>query len=463
MFSFNNIIHYLSEILIALTIFLQIICSLFNLKKISNYLTAAGLGLSLYFLIAAQVWPSELYSFLFKIMILISSLLILFLNTRRVFIKYTIHFNILYLFSILFLLMIADSTNYLSLYLNIELFSLAVYFLFSMDKRDVTIAESYKYLVLTVTASAFMLAGAAFLYGLTGSFYFQRISDYIKTSSNYSFSTYVIPFFFIITGLGFKLGVFPLGNWLIDIYKNVDTKIAAFISVAPKLAIFSALVKILGSIITFESSFIIILFALFTGIYGVIYGIRSNNLKEIMAASSYINISYLLIALGVYTKLSLATMLFYWAVYVLMNIGAFAGIISLEHSNQYSQNADFRGYFYKNPLFGLCFGICIIGLLGFPLTSGFIAKIYLISGILNSGVIILPVILIMIALMIVSVCIYLNVIKKMFEEIPYKEMNVIKTKSTNAFVLYICTFMTLFLGILPAWLIKMCEYISIYI
>lgn len=463
MFNFNNFIHYLPEVVIVFSILLQIFCSVFNFKRISTSMTAAGLALSLYFLISAQVWPTELYSFLFKIMILISSLLILFLKTKRVFVKYSGHFNTLYLFSVLFLLMIADSTNYLSLYLNIELFSLCMYFLFSMDKKAVTLAESYKYLVLSVTASAFILSGAAFLYGLTGTFYFQGISEFINTASNYSFSTYVIPFFFIITGLCFKLGVFPFGNWIIDVYKNVDTKVAAFISTAPKLAIFSVLVKILGSMITFESSFILILFALFTAGFGVIYGLRSNNLKEIMAASSYINISYLLIALALYTKLSIATMLFYWAAYVFMNIGAFAGIISLEHSNQYSKEMDFRGYFYKNPLFSICFAVCIIGLLGFPITSGFIAKIYLLSGVLNSGIIILPVILFMILFMVVSVCFYLSVIKKMFESIPYENMNVIKCRASNSIVLYICTFMTICLGALPAGLIKMCEYISLYI
>lgn len=463
MFSINNFIHYLPEISIVFTTFLQFLFALFGIKKISNFVTLLGLASSLYFLIEAQVWPTELYSFLFKIMIIISSMLILFLKTKRVFIKYTIHFNILYLSAILFLLMIASSTNYLSLYLNIELLSLALYFMMSMDKTLIGTAEGFKYLVLNILASAFILVGAALLYGLTGTIYFQGISDFISNSSNYSFSTYLIPFFFIFTGFGFKLGMFPLGNWLIDIYKNIDTRTVTFISTAPKLAIFSVLIKILGSLVCFETSFILILFGLFTGIFGVIYALKSNNLKEIMASSSYINISYMLIALSLYTKLSIATMLFYWTAYIFMNIGAFAGIISLENSSLYSKQNNFKGYFYKNPLFSTCFGICIISLLGFPLTSGFIAKIYLLAGILNSGIIILPVIFIVIVLMIISVCFYLKVIKNMFDEIPYEKTQVIKTNSTNVYILYTCTFITVVLGIMPACLMKICEYISFYI
>lgn len=463
MFNYNNLVHYLPETVILITVLIQFVYSLFNIKRISSLTSIIALALTVALLITAQVFPFDLYSSLFKIMICVSALIILCLKSRRVFAKNITHFNMIYLLSLFFLMMIVNSTNYLALYLNLEFFSISMYFLLSMDRFTVSIAETLKYMVSSVVASSFLLLGFAFMYGLTGTLSFQGVGNYLNSSTNYSFSTYIIPYMLIIAGLFFKLGVFPFANWMIDIFTNIDTKIVTFISIVPKLAIFAVLIKVLGSFVSFETSFLMIIFALFTGIFGVLYGIKARNLKTIMACSSYINISYMLIALALYTKISLAAMIFYWVTYIFMNIGAFAGIIALEHSNLADKDLDFKGYFYKNPLFSTCFAICIISLLGFPLTSGFIAKIYLISGVLNSGIIVFPLILAMIMLMIISAYFYIHIIKNMFMVLPYDEVVEIKTKSANKFVMYVCTFITIVIGFLPAWIIKICESVSIYI
>ena len=463
MFNYNNFISYLPEIVTVIGMGINILLSFFKDKyvnKIANFITYTTLLFGLYFLFTAQINSYTLFPHFFKILISISTLLVLILKTKKI---YKLHFNIFILASTLFLMMIINSENYLNLYVNIELFSISLYFLMSMDKYKYSFSETIKYMISSTLASLFLLFGTAFLYGLTGSISFYDISNYINENQNYSLSTYIVPYIFIISGIVFKVGILPFGKWIIDIYKNIDARVVTYISVVPKLSIFVALYKIVGIMISFETTLLLILLSIFTALFGIFYGYGIKNLRGIMAASSYVNISYMLIALAVYTKISMSAMIFYWLAYIFMNIGVFAGIIILEHSNLMNRNKDFRGYFYKNPIFSIALALCILSLLGLPITSGFIAKIYLLAGILNSGIIIIPVIFIMLFIMIVSVCFYIKPLKDMFITLPYNENYVIKTKSANKIVLYVCTFITLFIGILPALFIKLCETISFYI
>ena len=182
-----------------------------------------------------------------------------------------------------------------------------------------------------------------------------------------------------------------------------------------------------------------------------------------MACSSYLNVSYMLVALALYSRMSLSAMFFYWLVYIFMNIGAFSAIMALEHSNLVNKNNCFRGYFYKNPLFASCFAVCILSLIGLPVTGGFVAKIYLIASILNSGIVVLPLLVLLFGLMVLSCVFYIKFLRNMFMILPYKENILIKTKSANKLVLYVCTFVILIIGICPMWLMKLCESIAFYI
>lgn len=463
MLNLNNLICFLPEFIILLGVLIQIICLFFKASKtLSNLLTILIIFASMLSIFSSLIYPKELvYSFC-KMLILLSSLIIFFLKTRKNCVKKCVYFNLNYLFSIFFLLMIAGSNNYISLFLNIEFFSISLYFLFSMDKHKISFSETLKYMFLSILSSYTMLLGVSFIYGITGSIDFQFIIDYIDDKGDYSISTFLIPYILIIAGILFKIGAFPFARWIIDIYSNIDTKVVAYVSVVPKLAVFSVLTKILGSFICFETSFILILFAIYTAMFGAIYGLQCTSLKNIMAVSSYVNISYMLLALAFYTKLTLASVLFYWITYIFMNIGAFAGIIVLEHSNLVNCTQIYRGYFYKNPLFSLGFAICLISLLGFPLTAGFIAKIYLIATILSAGVVALPIVIIMFVAMVISVCFYLRPFRDMFITIPYNKNYLIKTQRANKIILFVCSLITILIGIFPFGIINVCESITLY-
>jgi len=455
----DTIQNYIPEIVIGFSIILEVILS-FSKEKltytISNAIAFIGLVCATYSLIDATVLPSELYMSLLKILICFDS--------KGIFKARSTTFNIFLLSAILFSMLIISSNDFLSLYVNIELLSIATYFLLAFDRKATTVKESLKYLVTNLVASALYLIGVAFIYGLSGSIDFNGISSRINNiHSDYTISTYIIPYTFIISGLAFKLGVFPLANWMIDVFKRVNVKVLAYNSTIPKIAIFGAFIKVLSPVSWFEIALIMSILGLVTAFWGGFYGIKENNIKALMGCSSYINMSFIFIAAGFYTKLTIANVLFYLVAYTITNLGAWAGISVLENSNYHDENFNFQGYFYNNQFFTINFSVCIIALLGFPVTSGFIAKIYTISGILNSGILAIPVLFFLIFSMIIGVVFYLNILRKMFRNNPVTRNEVIETSvKNNKIILYLSSAFTIIIGLAPAWLIKMCESISLY-
>jgi len=145
-----------------------------------------------------------------------------------------------------------------------------------------------------------------------------------------------------------------------------------------------------------------------------------------------------------------------------MNIGVFAGILCLEHSNLTNNSQNYQGYFYKNPFFALSILFCFISLVGLPISAGFVAKIYLVLSILYSNNIFIPVIIAMFAIMIFSIVFYIRPIENMFLKLPYSKNCEIKTRGVNKYILYICSSITIIMGLFPQYLLEFCETISKY-
>lgn len=455
MFDIDNMIKYLPEIFILLG---AVLCNLKNdnHNSKSNIISYTALGLSLLCLFFKEIIAYSAYTLLIKVLIIISSILILPIKSTRIFKTHTAKFNSFLLFSIFFLFMMINTNNYLGLYMNIEFYSICLYFLIDFTKEN--IADSFKYLITSVTSSLLLLLGISFLYGLTGSIDYAYIEQFAQFNNDYSISTYVLPYILIFSGLLFKLGMFPFGNWIIDLYNNIDTKITTYISILPKLGVIGALINILQQCATFEISLVLIILSIITGAFGIFYGFKSKDILTIMACSSYVNLSYIIIAVSLFTKFSISTILFYLLTYIFMNIGTWVGIATLKNS---TKNSTLNGLIHKAPLIGSCFFICLISLLGFPISSGFISKIYLLAGILNSGLIILPVIFAMILIMVSSVIFYIRPINKIFA--PASEHSKIFIDPTNKIILCLCAGATILLGVFPTYAIQVCEAISAYL
>ena len=295
------------------------------------------------------------------------------------------------------------------------------------------------------------------MYGLTSSLNLTEIYEIVVESEPsllYAFSGVMI-----VLGLISKLSIFPFANWVIDVYKGSETSILAFLSTIPKLAMFGILCRLLvfplGS--SFELTFVIAIVSIITALWANTYAIRENNVKVFFACSAAANSSYVLLTACLVSVYNLSTVIFYLICYVLMNISVFA-FLNITDSNKIGMNtSDFKGIFHKNHGLSIAYAIAIIALAGFPITSGFVAKIYLFSAIANSGLIFVPFLLILLMLTVVALYYYIKIILPMFD---IADAKILKTVYSQKFVLIITAVVTVLIGVYPEKLVELCRFIA---
>lgn len=466
----------LTELFITLTVLILAVFSMFyNVKynKVSKWIALCGIGVSLFALKYLQLEPiyyafndailSDTFTVFIKGLILISSFLIVLLSKRNAKQRYhkTFQFYAILLTGVLASLFIVSANDFLTLTVALELLSFATYFLIAYKKGYLSKEASFKYLVTNAFSTAVYLMGVSYLYGITGSFNFSSINNYFLQHS--PTLLYAISTIFITLGLFFKLALLPFANWILDVYEGCATSIIVFIATIPKIAMIAVLARLLAFSLSysFELSLVILILSVLTAIWANILAIKQKNILRLLACSSSANAAYMVFTLTLVSVYNLSTVLFYLITYIFMNIGVFAAIIVLENSNYSSKLHEFKGFAYSNPLFTLAFSVCIFGLAGFPITAGFISKLYLFSAIVRSGAIFIPFLLILMLTIVVSCYYYTNVVKLMFEKNETNDNEIIHHNAYSPIViLYTCAFITIIIGICPATLIEICKYIA---
>ena len=208
------------------------------------------------------------------------------------------------------------------------------------------------------------------------------------------------------------MSIYPFANWVIDVYMGTETSVLAFLSTIPKLAMFGIICRLLvfSLSMSLELPFIIAVISVITAIWANTYAIRERNAKVILACSTSANMSYILLVSSLVSVYNLSTVIFYLICYVIMNLSAFGFLNITEYENIGFNVANFKGLFHKNHAISLAYVIAVVGLAGFPITSGFVAKIYLFSAIVNSGLVFIPFLLALLILMVVALFYYLKLI-----------------------------------------------------
>lgn len=468
----------LPEMAILFFLFVQIILSMVldtKFYKLSKWLTVFGIFIATALCTKMQIDPmyygfkmsvvSDIYTIFFKGLILVSSFLIVFLTKKTITNRRdsAFQFNALILTAILGALAMVSSNDFLTLFVAMETLGFATFFLIAFEKGALSKEATFKYLIISAVASAVFLFGVSYMYGITGSFNFTYINQYFW--ENNVTILYWIAVVFITCGLMFKLAIIPFSNWILDIYEAASTSVVTFLSIVPKVAMFGILARVLAFPLRFsgELSFIIVLISVATAIWANCLAIRQHNIKRLLACSSSANAAYVLFAMALITSdpYNLSTVLFYLIAYIFMNIGVFAAIIILESSEFFNRLYEFKNFAYTNPIFTLCFATCILGLAGFPITAGFISKIYLFSAIARSGLVFMPFLITLMLTIVVSVFYYLTVVKYMFEKSDKVTSEIIAHKTSSAIViLYFCALITVLMGLFPSQIIELCQWIA---
>ena len=440
--------------------------------RYARFISITGIVLSIVSLSTVQIEPqyfgfrgsvmSDSYTLLYDFIILLCGFLVALLTknlintTKRN--AYTLH--AILLTAILASMNIVSANDFLTLFISMELLGFSTYFLIALPKGYYSKEAAFKYLITSAISTGIFLFGVSYMYGITGSLNFSDIYEYI--TNNETTLIYSISSSFIILGLISKLAVFPFANWIIDVYKGCETSILAFLSTIPKLALFGIVCRLivfpLGN--SFELTFVIAIVSLVTAFWANTYAIRENNVKVILACSSSANSSYALLTASLVSVYNLSTVIFYLICYVILNIGAFAYLNIYGDKNSFESNA-FKGIFHKNHGLTSAYAFVIIGLAGIPITSGFIAKIYLFSAIANSGLIFLPFLIALLLLMVFALFYYLKILLPLFDECDKNDnIQIIQTAFSQKFVLSVSAILTLLIGIYPELLIQLCRFIA---
>ena len=458
----------------ALFIFIQLILGMFlspRFYKYARFVSLTGLTLSIALLTTVQIEPqyfgfknsvmSDSYTLLFHFVILLCGFFIVLLSKKIIgTIKQSAFtYHAILLTAIFGAMNIVSANDFLTLFISIELMAFPTYFLIASAKGYYSKEASFKYLITSTVSTSVFLFGVSYLYGITSSFNFNEIYE-VLTEGEPSL-LYTIASVMIVLGLISKLSIFPFANWVIDVYKGTESSVLAFLSTIPKLAMFGIVCRLLvfPLSLTFELPFIIAVISVITALWANTYAIREKDAKVILACSTSANASYVLLVASLVSVYNLSTVIFYLICYVIMNLSVFAFLNITEYENIGFQTFNFKGLFHKNHRLALAYAVSIIGLAGFPITSGFVAKIYLFSAIVNSGLVFIPFLFALLVLMVVALFYYLKLILPLFEKAT-TDTKVLNAFYSQKFVLFITTILTILLGIYPEKIIELCRFIA---
>jgi NADH-quinone oxidoreductase subunit N len=280
---------------------------------------------------------------------------------------------------------LVQAQNMITLFLGFELLSIPLYVLCATEMRRAKSLEAgLKYLVIGSVGSATLLYGLAFVYGATGQTGFDAIAKSLGGfGSMVSDPLLLTGLALVVTGLAFKASVAPFHQWTPDVYEGAPTPITAFMATATKAAAFGILLRFFDvAVIDAQPDWApaIAVLAAITIVVGNVGAIGQSSVKRIMAWSGVAQAGYMLAGVVVSTQLGVRATVFYLAVYLLMNVAAFAVIAARERETALGDSIDaLRGLGARRPLLAWAMTASMLGLAGIPGTSGFVGKIFLID------------------------------------------------------------------------------------
>tara|TARA_Y100001970_G_scaffold274149_1_gene373455 strand:- start:3568 stop:4983 length:1416 start_codon:yes stop_codon:yes gene_type:complete len=422
----NNLNILLPEVFLTLSIFSILMIGVFTKKSFNlvfnlstiTLLVTAGIifnSSNVSEKIFLDSFIKDAFSNFFKILILISSLFVL--NSSRTFITAKkidkFEYPIIILISILGMFFMLSSNDIILFYLGLELQSLALYILASIDRDNLRSSESgIKYFVLSALSSGLLLYGCSLLYGFTGSTNFNLIAEQLNKENTGAIFAMV----FILVGLAFKVSAVPFHMWTPDVYEGAPTSITSFFAVVPKVAGLALLIKFMFipfSNIVLEWQTIIIFISIASMILGAVAAIVQKNLKRLLAYSSIGHVGYALAGVATGVAPGYESAVVYISIYVIMNIGAFSCLYLMKKNGEYKENiSDLSGISKKHPALAISFLIILFSLAGIPPLGGFFAKFYVFSSVIEQEMYTLAIIGLLTT--VISAFYYLRIIKTIY-------------------------------------------------
>ena len=372
------------------------------------------------------------------------------------------------MFALLGIFVMTATSNFLVLYLGLELLTLCSYALVALRRDSAASTEAaMKYFVLGAMASGFLLYGMSMLYGATGSLDIATVFKVVN-SGQVKHQVLVFGLVFIVSGLAFKLGAAPFHMWIPDVYQGAPTAVTIIVGTAPELAAFAIAIRLLveGLLpLAIDWQQMLAIMAIGSLLLGNLAAIAQKNLKRMLAYSFIGQIGFVLLGLlsGVVNGNTLSaanaysSAMFYIITYVLTTLATFGTILLLAREGFESEEiADLAGLNQRSPLYAGVMAICLFSLAGIPPLVGFYAKLAVLQALVASGqgwYIALAVFAVVMSL--VGSFYYLRVVKVMYFDPPITATTV-SAPADVRFVLTANGALVLILGVFPGGLMTLC-------
>lgn len=356
-------------------------------------------------------------------------------------------FYLLTLFTLLGMYFMISSGHFLMFFIGLELASIPMTALVAYDKhRYESVEAGTKFILLALFSSALLLYGLSLIYGGTGSLYFNQLGALLNGESWLSILGMVL----FVTGMGFKISLVPFHLWTADTYEGAPTVVTGFLSVISKgsaaFVLFTVLIKVFSAPALVEAWNVVLFWLIVVSItVGNLFAIRQKNLKRFMAFSAISQAGYLVLAVMDGTAQGMTALVFYLAVYMVANLGAFAVLTAVEQNSGKIGMDDYNGLYQTNPKLAFLMTLCLFSLAGIPPFAGFFSKFFVFMAAFNAGYHLL----VFIALVntVISLYYYLLIVKAMYIQKSESPIAAFKSDGYTRVALSLCLVGVVALGL----------------
>ena len=330
-------------------------------------------------------------------------------------------FPVLLLLATLGMMMMVSANDLMSLYVGLELQSLALYVVAAFQRDSLRSTEAgLKYFVLGALASGMLLYGCSLVYGFTGTTRFEALADHFAAAHGEASIGVIVGIVFIAAGLAFKISAVPFHMWTPDVYEGAPTPVTAFFSVAPKIAAIALLLRVtmqpFGDLAA-QWQQIIVFVSIASMLLGAFAAIGQSNIKRLMAYSSIGHVGYALVGLAAGTGAGVHGVIIYMAIYLMMSVGAFGCILAMRRQDRMVEGIDdLAGLSRTNPLLAFALGIFMFAMAGIPPLAGFFGKYFVFLAAIDAGLYGLAVIGLLSS--VVAAFYYMRIVKVMYFDEP---------------------------------------------
>ena len=331
-------------------------------------------------------------------------------------------YPVLILFATLGMFMMVSANDLISLYVGLELQSLALYVVAAFRRDSLKSSEAgLKYFVLGALSSGMLLYGCSLIYGFAGTTSFDGLATLFKGLGGTGPSVgLVVGLVFLIAGLAFKVSAVPFHMWTPDVYEGAPTPVTAFFAVAPKIAAIALFIRVLTGpfgVLIADWQQVIVLISIASMVLGALAAIWQDNIKRLLAYSSIGHMGYALIGLAAGTEAGVRGILVYMTIYLAMNVGTFCCVLAMRRNGRMVEGiSDLAGLARNQPMLALSLAIFMFSMAGIPPLAGFFGKLYIFLAAIESGLYTLAIIGVLAS--VIGSYYYLRIIKIMYFDEP---------------------------------------------